>query len=531
MNTIESNASILIIEQTPEHLQTFTQHLKKAGLDVTIALSGEQALEVIEQCVPELILLNTQLPGIDGFETCRCLKQHEMIRSVPILLMTAMTETVDKAKCLTVGALGYISKPVQHEEVLMHINIHLNLFRHQKTLLQQNEQLKQEIKYLKSTQNALSIAEAKPAYQPNVKQQNRPTLIGESQAIVKIQSEIRRLQNVDKTSILIDGECGAGKELIAHAIHDGSARAKAPFIPINCSTIPHELAESLLFGVNQGAFTGALKKRKGYFELAEGGTLFLDEIGDMPLLLQPKLLRALEEKMIMPVGAEAFTPINIRIIAATNANLLANIEAGTFRRDLYFRLACCHITAPSLRTCQEDIALLAEHFLVTLAMGGVKKALSQDALTALENYDYPGNVRELKNILERALIYSDGETIEPQHLDFLTASHDNRLLAPFQHASLEAKPFPATDEKKILAFVQKEGSINNAQCRQLLATTHSRATYLLGKLSRNGVLIREGTNRATNYRLPLIKHSPFTDLKKGTQFAYNSANDEMALCS
>ncbi len=510
MNTIESNASILIIENTPKHLQTFTRHLKKAGIDVTIALSGEQALEVIEQCVPELILLNTQLPGMDGFETCRCLKQHEVSRSVPILLMAAMTETVDKAKCFTVGALGYISKPVQHKEVLMQINSHLSLFREQKTLKQQNEQLKQEIQYLKSTQDALSIAEAKPAYQPNVKQQVLPILIGQSQPIVKILDEIRRWQNVDKTSILIDGECGTGKELIARAIHTGGTRAEGPFIPVNCSAIPFELAESQFFGVKRGAFTGALDNRKGYFELAEGGTLFLDEIGEMPILLQAKLLLALENRMIMPVGGEAFKPINIRVIAATNANLLANIEAGTFRRDLYFRIACCHITAPPLRTRPEDIALLAEHFLVKLAydMGGVKKVLSQEALSALVSSDYPGNVRELKNILERSVIYCDGETIELQDIDFLemTPSPDNGRLAPAQQVFLEAEPFLANDENKILAFVHKQGCINNALCRQLLNAEHARATYLLRKLNRNGLLVREGMNRATNYRLPQISN-------------------------
>ena len=511
MNTIELNASILIVEETPESSHTFTKHMKNVGLDVTLAQSGEQALQVIEKWVPDIIFLDIRLPGIDGFETCHRLKQHEITRYVPIFLMAAMTETIDKVKGLTVGSLGYISKPFQYEEVLMHINIHISLFRQQKTLQQENEQLRQEIKRLKATENALSISEAKAAYQPKAEPCDIPTLMGQSQPLIEIKTNIRRLQKVNKTSVLIDGECGTGKELVARAIHFGSVRAKRPFIAVNCSAIPHELAESHLFGHVRGAFTGALNNRKGYFEMAEGGTLFLDELGEMPILLQPKLLRALEENMIMPVGGECLKPINIRVLAATNANLLAKIEAGTFRQDLYFRLVCCNITLPPLRTRKEDIALLAEHFLDKLAADReeAKKGLSQRALTALESYDYPGNVRELKNILERALIYCDFDPIQPQHLRFLDTSLIPETLPPPKppqstdaFPSIEAYKFPATDEEKILASVQKQGHITNALCRQLLSVNYNRASYLLGKMTREGVFVREGTNRATRYRLP-----------------------------
>ena len=506
MNTIELNASVLIVEETPESLHTFARHLKNVGLDVTLAQSGEQALQVIEKWVPDFILLDIRLQGIDGFETCHRLKQHEVTREVPIFLMAAMTETFDKVKGLTVGSLGYITKPFQYEEVLMHINIHLSLFRRQKTLLQENEQLQQQIKQLKPTKNTRSITEAKAAYQPKAEPYDISALIGQSQAIIEIKIDIRRAQNANKTSVLITGKCGTGKELVARAIHFGSARAKS----VNCSAIPLYLAESNFFGHVRGAFTGALNNHKGFFELAEGGTLFLDEIGELPLLLQAKLLRALEENLIMPVGGERVKPINIRVIAATNANLRAKIEAGTFRLDLYFRLVCCHITLPPLCTRKEDIALLADHFLVKLAAdrGETKKALSQHALTALESYDYPGNVRELKNILERALIYCDFDTIQPQHLLFETSPISETLPPPKLPQSTDALPaseaekFPATDEEKILAYVQKQGRITNARCRQLLGASYNRASYLLVKMNREGVLVREGKQRATNYRLP-----------------------------
>jgi DNA-binding NtrC family response regulator len=519
MNTIELNASILIVEETPESSHTFTKHLKNVGLDVTLAQSGEQALQVIEKWVPDIILLDIRLPGIDGFETCRRLKQHEITRYVPIFLMAAMTQSVDKIKGLTVGSLGYISKPFQYEQVLMHINICISLFRQQKTLLQENEQLRQEIKRLKATENARSITEAKAAYQPKAEPCDISSLIGQSQAIIEIKTDIRRLQKVDKTSVLIDGECGTGKELVARAIHFKSGRAKEPFIAVNCSAIPHELAESHLFGHVRGAFTGALNNRKGYFEQAEGGTLFLDELGEMQISLQAKLLRALEENMIMPVGGERLKPINIRVLAATNANLLAKIKAGTFRKDLYFRLVCCNITLPPLRTRKEDIALLADHFLMELAAekGETKKELSQRALTALESYDYPGNVRELKNILERAVIYCDHDSVQLQHLRFIDTSLIPNTPLPEPPESTDALPaaeaekIPATDKEKILASVQKQGHITNTLCRQLLGAKYNRASYLLGKMTRDGVLVREGNHRSTNYRLPRAKKSDFFD--------------------
>jgi len=490
--------------------------MKNVGLDVTLAQSGEQALQVIEKWVPDIIFLDIRLPGIDGFETCHRLKQHEITRYVPIFLMAAMTETIDKVKGLTVGSLGYISKPFQYEEVLMHINIHISLFRQQKTLQQENEQLRQEIKRLKATENARSITEAKAAYQPKSEPCDIPTLMGQSQSLIEIKTDIRRLQKVNKTSVLIDGECGTGKEVVARAIHFGSGRAKMPFIAVNCSAIPHDLAESQLFGHVRGAFTGALNNRRGYFEQAEGGTLFLDELGELPIPLQAKLLRALEENKIMPVGGEP-KPINIRVLAATNANLLAKIKAGTFRQDLYFRIVCCNITLPPLRTRKEDIALLADHFLMELAADRekAKKALSQRALTALESYDYPGNVRELKNILERAVIYCDYDSIQPQHLRFIDTSliPDTKPPKPPQSTdalpAIEAYKFPATDEEKILAYVQKQGHITNARCRQLLGANYNRASYLLGKMTREGVLVREGNHRSTNYRLPRAKKSDF----------------------
>lgn len=234
----------------------------------------------------------------------------------------------------------------------------------------------------------------------------------------RILEDIRRLHAFPQTSVLITGPSGTGKELVARALHFESARARAPFVPVNCSAIPSELAESTFFGHVRGSFTGATADRKGCFELAHGGTLFLDEIGDMPMALQVKLLRVLEEGFVTPVGATQPRRVDARIIAATNADLETRIAAGTFRQDLYFRIARFTLATPPLRDRREDIRQLAQHFLGLLAaeFGIRAPSLLPESLAALQAHDYPGNVRELRNLIERALIRSGGQPIEPGHL-------------------------------------------------------------------------------------------------------------------
>ena len=245
-------------------------------------------------------------------------------------------------------------------------------------------------------------------------------LFGDSDAMRTIHTTIHQLRNNDSTSVLITGETGVGKEVVARAIHLGGPRASTPFVPLNCGTIPYELAESALFGHVRGAFTGAIADQTGYFERADGGTLFLDEIGDMPIETQVKLLRALDESVITPVGANESKQVDIRVIAATNADLRAQVEAGLFRSDLYFRLAGMLIEIPPLRERKGDIQPLAEYMLSLLAtrMEVPTPELTPEAVDALEGYALPGNVRELRNIVERALIVSEGAAIQPEHLHF-----------------------------------------------------------------------------------------------------------------
>ncbi len=245
-------------------------------------------------------------------------------------------------------------------------------------------------------------------------------LFGDSDAMRTIHTTIYQLRNNDTASVLITGETGVGKEVVARAIHAGGPRASTPFVPLNCGAIPFELAESIFFGHIRGAFTGAITDQTGYFERADGGTLFLDEVGDMPIETQVKLLRALDDSVIMPIGATESKKVDVRVIAATNVNLKAKVKMGKFRLDLYFRLAGMPIEISPLRERKADILPLAEYHLSALAvqMGVPTPELTPKAVEALEGYAFPGNVRELINVIERALIVSESAAIQPEHLHF-----------------------------------------------------------------------------------------------------------------
>jgi len=511
MKTSDSKiTSILIVDDTPENLDVLIDHLANTNFNVSVALSGEKAIEITQKMIPDMILLDIKMSGIDGFETCRLLKENAALKEVPIIFITAMMETVDKVKGFSVGGVDYITKPFEHEEVLARINTHLMLRRQQQqlaeknaALIELNEQLKQEIVRREQAEEALSTASAKLSSisQEEAKRWGLSAFIGKSQAIKNVLKDIRRLQAVDKTSVLILGESGTGKELIARAIHFGGVREQGPFIPVNCSAVPEQLAESSFFGHIKGAFTGAMKTRKGYFEQAQGGSLFLDEIGDMPLSLQAKLLRILEDGLITPVGGEQTKAVNVRIIAATSVDLSLKVAEKQFRKDLFFRLASYILTVPPLRERKEDIIGLSTHFLsfFTKEMGHkATTSLSDSAQEILENYHFPGNVRELKNLIEHAIIRSDGSSIKPPHLHFIELPDDSS--AHFSGDKIE--PRTENDEQKILSYVREHGRINNTQCRQLLDSDLHRASYLLRKMYQEGVLKREGKLRWTVYRLP-----------------------------
>ncbi|HEC84268.1 MAG TPA: sigma-54-dependent Fis family transcriptional regulator [Thioploca sp.] len=439
--TAERPPLLLVVDDKPENLDVVVSYLENAGISLSVALEGEEALALTKELQPDLILWDVLMPGIDGFETCRRLKQEKQTRDIPVIFMSALTETVNKVTGFKVGGVDYITKPLQKKEVLARIQAHLTIRCQQQQLAQQNADLQRlnknleaEIARRQQAEAALETADARLSAlsEQEAKCWGITAFIGHSTSIMGILEEIRRLQQVDKTNVLVLGESGTGKELVARAIHFGSNRAKGPFVPVNCSAIPSELADAAFFGHVKGAFTGANSNSKGYFEQADGGTLFLDEMGDMPLLLQAKLLRVLEDRKLTPVGGSQAKPFNVRVVAATNATLEAHVAENTFRRDLFFRLAGYAIRLPPLRERKEDIPLLVEHFLSHFVkeMGYAKGKMTPEALEVLQKHDFPGNVLEMKNLIEYALISCGGQAIQPPHLHFMFTTGVSKLTAP-----------------------------------------------------------------------------------------------------
>jgi len=414
---------------------------------------------------------------------------------------------------------------------------HLRIYQLTQQLQERNCQLQDEITKRRQAEGQLARADDQLSMisEQEIQRWGIKGFVGRSPTISAILSDVRRLQQADKTAVLIMGESGTGKELIARAIHFGSSRSQRPFIVVNCSAIPRELAESILFGHVRGAFTGAHVIQKGYFERADGGTLFLDEIGDMPLELQPKLLRVLEDGTFIPIGATEVKRTDVRVLSATNQDLRNGIAQKGFRQDLYFRLAQFTVLVPPLRNRPEDIPLLVDHFMEMFSaeMGKTCPNISNEALDELKSYSFPGNVRELKNIIEHAFISSGGASIQPEHLHLLDdpdtpvrpagpsgtdtsnqAEKDFEQLLRLIVKRAQKKPSqkqesgqdqsvaPMTDEEKILAYVNHHGSINNTECRQLLSSNYYHASYLLKKLHGYGLLKRDGEGRWTRYCLP-----------------------------
>ncbi len=487
--------TILIVDDFQPNRLVLRGALGAAGYRVLQAESGEEALRIAHDKGPDLVLLDVMMPGMDGFETCRRLKADETTRAIPVVFTTSRDESASVVEGFRVGGADYISKPFSNEELLVRIETQLKLGHLLTELNRKNYELEEEVArrralhqerdQLADQLSRLSVHEAK--------RWGVEGFVGNSETLRKILGEIGRLQQAGTTSVLVQGESGTGKELVARAIHFGSPRAEGPFVPVNCSAVPRELAESLFFGHTRGSFTGADRDRAGYFELAHNGTLFLDEIGDMPLELQATLLRVLEDGKVLPVGAGQEREVEVRVIAATNADLQDQVEAGNFRRDLYFRLAAFLIEVPPLRHRAEDIPPLVDYFLDMLAveMGKSKPAFSASALQALVNYEFPGNVRELKNIIERALIESAGEEIGPEHLNLRRARARAMVSPQIQREMAESLPLNLADAE--LAVVNKalaEVGGNITKAARLLGVERTKVYRILAKGER--VEVRTG---------------------------------------
>lgn len=366
--------SVLIVDDEPSIVQSLKGLLSDEGFEVLTAPNGYEALKVIDNDSPDLVLLDIWMPGIDGIETLKEIKANNPYIQVIIITGHGNVETAVKATKL--GAFDLIEKPLSIDKVIVGINNALNFRR-----------LEEENRYLRKKTLA------------------KNSIDGNSPRISELKQKIAAVASTD-TWVLITGENGTGKELVARTIYQLGNRAEKPFVDVNCAAIPEELIESELFGHEKGAFTGATTKKRGKFELANEGTIFLDEIGDMSLKTQAKILRALQEQQFQRVGGSRVLSVDVRVIAATNKNLDLEIEKGTFREDLYYRLNVVPIEVPPLRERKEDIPILANHFLDDCALQNRthRKNIAPEALVMLASYQWPGNVRELKNLIERLVI-------------------------------------------------------------------------------------------------------------------------------
>lgn len=392
--------TILAVDDEPNMLRLLEISLRQAGYKPLTARDGREALEIIRSQHVDCVVTDLHMPYMSGLQLLKAIRgealdeaQHKSSKAqsnpdLPVIIVTAQGEVKTAIDAMKNGASDYILRPFDLEELELAISRALSFAR----LVVENQFLREE--------KASDIG-----------------IVGNSPPMQQLFDAIRQVAP-EKATVLIAGETGTGKELVARAIHAGSPRKEGLFVAVNCAAIPHEMLESELFGHEKGAFTGAIKERVGKFELADGGTLFLDEITEMPMQLQAKLLRALQENVIERVGGNRQIDVDIRVVAATNRDPKQAIADGKLREDLYYRLNVFRLDLPPLRMRKSDIASLAQHFLAQR-----RAAISVDAIQALTGYDWPGNVRELENVLERAAIISGNQTILPKHLPAEMVNH------------------------------------------------------------------------------------------------------------
>ncbi|MDH3541592.1 MAG: sigma-54 dependent transcriptional regulator [Desulfobulbaceae bacterium] len=387
--------TILVVDDEPNYLIVLSELLKEEGFEVMTAQSGEDGLKIVADTDLDLVITDMRMPGMDGLELLKAVKLYN--KDLPVMMITAFGEVEKAVVAMQAGAYNYLVKPFNNEELLLNIRKAIEHF----SLLRENLRLRDE---------------ARVRY-------GFASIVGKNARMQEIYQLIEKVAPTP-ASVLITGESGTGKELVARAIHINSPRDKSPFISVNCAALPETLLESELFGHERGAFTGATSMRKGRFELADAGTLFLDEIGDIPLPLQAKLLRVLQERSFERVGGSHPINVDVRIITATNRELKSEVDEGRFREDLYYRLNVLHIHLPPLRERADDIPMLTEHFINKFAkmLNKPDLRISGEALRFLVGLPWEGNVRELENTIERAAILCSGNVIkiEDVHPDVIS---------------------------------------------------------------------------------------------------------------
>ncbi len=425
--------TILIIEDEKLMRVTLEDALKSAGYDVISLKTGKEALDAFRDNSFDVVVTDVRLPDIDGIDILREIAQT---KDVQVIVMTAFGTIKDAVEAMKLGAFDYITKPFSLDEFLLLIERALDV----KRLKEENIRLKKDLSRCYCF----------------------PNIIGESPEMRNVFSLIEKVSESDST-VLILGESGTGKELIATTIHYQSRRRDKPLIKVNCAALPDGLIESELFGHEKGAFTGAIKRKPGRFELSNGGTIFLDEIGDLPLSTQSKILRVIQERTFDRVGGTETLSVDVRIIAATNRNLEAEVKKGNFREDLYYRLNVIPIPLPPLRQRREDIPYLVDFFLDKYKNKLSRNIrFSKDAIDALIKYDYPGNIRELENMIERCVTLSSSDMIQKDDLpSFISKKSDTNRQLSLSDVAAEA-------EKEYIIRILKTTKGNRTKAAEML---------------------------------------------------------------
>jgi two-component system response regulator PilR (NtrC family) len=454
---------VLVVDDEPSMREFLSIALARDGYDVATAKDGVEALKLMEESPASVVLSDLSMPRKGGMELLEEVRQNwpETI----VVIITAFGTIENAVKALHLGATDYVSKPFNLEEILLKIRRALK----QRELERENVHLRDELRERYGLEG----------------------IIGQSEAIQQVQNLIRQVSGTDST-VLVMGESGTGKELVARAIHTHSRRSEGPFLTVNCAAMPESLLESELFGHVRGAFTGATAAREGLFRAATGGTLVLDEIGDMPLAMQAKLLRVLQDGRVRPVGGNEEQPTNVRIVAVTNRDLESLIPKGQFREDLYYRINVIHIQLPPLRDRKEDIPLLVEHFLDLFGsrIGRRPERVSQDAFRVLEAWDWPGNIRELENVIERAVtLQGEGELTIAALPERLRGEVPREALAELVRQFFDRRGVDGVDmegyvegiHKHLIEEALQRSGGNKTRAAELLGTTFRSLRYYAEK--------------------------------------------------
>ena len=467
-------SEVLIVDDDHNFRETLQELLADAGYQTRIAINAEEAITLLQTATPDLTLCDWKMPGGGGEQFLKSLQSEGVLTTMPVIILTAHGTGPNAMQAMQLGAYDFITKPLDIDLALATV---ARAIRHME-LQREVELLKQQRFRDRSIEDNSGSEELR-----------KPQLIGNSPAWIEVFKNIGRVAATD-VGVLLLGESGTGKEVVARAIHQNSARSRRSFIILNCAALPPELLESELFGHERGAFTGAIAQKRGKFEAADGGTIFLDEIGELPLSLQPKLLRVLQEHTFERVGGTASIHADVRIIAATNRPLEDDVEQKTFRADLFYRLNAFTVRLPPLRERSSDILPLAEYFLARYAQRNQlgSTGFAADAIVALQSYSFPGNVRELEHLIERAAVKAGGRAITADLIQEQLVREKGAAPGDFDAQAAEAMPFHeaiASWERHLVEQAMRAAQGNKSDAARRLGI-HRRLLY--EKLTQLGLL-------------------------------------------